>query len=132
MNLETRSAQIWSLLTYAASLRATLTYKRLGELIGAPPAALGAWLEPIQSYCLVHQPEELPPLTALVVREGDGMPGGGFTGASNVPRAQADVFGFDWRRVRPPTPEELLAAVVARPSNGIRDSESTSAADDHE
>jgi len=47
MKHEERAAQIWPLLTYAASLRATLTYKRLGELIGARTGsfAVGCRLE---------------------------------------------------------------------------------------
>ncbi|HEX8616124.1 MAG TPA: hypothetical protein VF911_00950 [Thermoanaerobaculia bacterium] len=117
MNLVHRAAQIWPLLTLAASLRLTLTYKRVGELIGAPPVALGDWMEPIQSYCLVHR---LPPLTVLVVGESDGMPGTGFVGAVDVPRAQAAVFRHDWVRTPVPKPEELALAVAQRPSNGIR------------
>jgi len=117
MKREERAAQIWPLLTFAASLRATLTYGRLGELIGAPPVALGDWLEPIQSYCLLHN---LPALTVLVVSDADGLPGEGFTGAENVPRAQADVFRHDWPRQHVPTPHELALAVAERPSNAVR------------
>ena len=117
MNLEHRAAQIWPLLTFAASLRLTLTYKRVGELIGAPPVALGGWLEPIQSYCLV---QGLPPLTVLVVGESDGMPGTGFVGAVDVPAAQATVFRHDWVRTPVPKPADLARALAQRPSNGIR------------
>lgn len=117
MTREQRAAQIWSLLTFAASLRSTLTYKRLGELIGALPVSLGGWLEPIQSYCLVH---ELPPLTVLVVGDSDGMPGVGFIAAENVPAAQATVFRHDWIRTSVPKPEDLARALAERPSNGTR------------
>jgi len=117
MKRDERAAQIWPVLTYAASLRATLTYGRLGELIGAPPVALGDWLEPIQSYCLL---QDLPALTVLIVSESDGLPGEGFTGAADVPQAQADVFRHDWRREHVPTPPELAAAVAERPSNAVR------------
>lgn len=116
MTLEQRAAQIWPLLTFAASLRLTLTYKRVGELIGAPPVSLGGWLEPIQSYCLVHG---LPALTVLVVSESDGMPGSGFIAAENVPAEQARVFRHDWR-TPVPKPEDLARALAERPSNGIR------------
>jgi hypothetical protein len=115
---EERAAQIWSLLTFAASLRVTLTYKRVGELIGAPPVSIGGWLEPIQSYCLVHG---LPPLTVLVVGEVDGMPGTGFVGATDVPRAQAAVFRHDWIGTPVPKPHDLALARAERPSNGVRD-----------
>jgi hypothetical protein len=120
MTREERAAQIWPLLTFASSLRLTFTYKRLAELIGAPPVALGGWLEPIQSYCLV---EKLPALTVLVVSESDGVPGSGFVAAADVPGEQARVFARDWTRTRVPTAEQLARAVAERPSNGIRDEE---------
>jgi hypothetical protein len=116
MTREQRAAQIWSLLTFAASLRLTLTYKRLGELIGALPVSLGGWLEPIQSYCIIHK---LPALTVLVVGESDGMPGSGFIAAQDVPREQALVFKRDWINVPVPKPEQLARALAERPSNGI-------------
>jgi hypothetical protein len=119
MTREERAIQIWPLLTLAASLRMTLTYKRLGQLIGAGPMSLGGWMEPIQSYCLLH---ELPPLTVLVVSDSDGMPGRGFVAAdpAAVPEAQTKVFRHDWTSTPPPKPEELAHAVAVRPSNGIR------------
>ena len=116
MRREERAAQIWPILTYAASLRATLTYRRLGELIGAPPVALGDWMEPVQSYCILR---ELPPLTVLVVSDATGIPGDGFTGADNVSQAQANVFQRDWREVHVPSAAELAAAAAERPSNGV-------------
>jgi hypothetical protein len=120
MTREQRAVQIWSLLAFAASLRLTLTYKRLGQLIGAAPMSLGAWLEPIQSYCLVHG---LRALTVLVVSEANGMPGPGFVAAepASVPEAQTRVFQHDWTSTMPPKPEQLSQALAARPSNGIRD-----------
>lgn len=119
MTREERAVQIWPLLTFAASLRMTLTYTRLGELIGAGRMALGDWLEPIQSYCLV---KELPPLTVLVVSGSNGMPGSGFVAAepAAVPEAQTRVFRYDWRSAPPPKPEELARALAERPSNGVR------------
>ena len=119
MTREERAVQIWPLLTFAASLRMTLTYKRLGQLIGALPISLGGWLEPIQSYCLVHR---LPPLTVLVVSDVDGMPGSGFIAVdpASVPTAQTAVFKHDWTTVPPPKTDELAHALDARPSNGVR------------
>jgi len=124
MTREERALQIWSLLTFAASLRMTLTYKRLGELIGAGPMSLGGWLEPIQSYCLIN---ELPPLTVLVVRDSDGMPGSGFVAAepSAVPEAQTRVFRHHWTSMQPPKTEDLARALAVRPSNGVRDAAQT-------
>lgn len=119
MTREERAVQIWPLLTFAASLRTTLTYKRLGQLIGAGPMSLGGWLEPIQSYCLV---QGLPPLTVLVVSDSNGMPGSGFVAAdpASVPEAQTRVFRHDWTSAPPPKPEELAQALAERPSNGVR------------
>jgi hypothetical protein len=94
------------------SLRAT------GRLIGVPARGLGHLLEPIQSYCLV---KDLPPLTILVVQEGTGIPGSGFSAASanEFSKKQLDVFGFDWLDHGAPTPEDLSTAATQRPSRGI-------------
>lgn len=109
MTLELRATQIWPLLTLAASLRITLTYRRLGELIGALPVSIGGWLEPIQSYCLVNG---LPPLTVLVVSELDGMPGPGFVAADNIPEAQAAVFRHNWAHTSVPKPDDFVRAAT--------------------
>ena len=66
MKIPERAAQAWSLLAFAATHRQTLTYELLAKLTGMHAAGLGAVLEPIQSYCLLHS---LPPLTALVVNK---------------------------------------------------------------
>ena len=86
-----RASQIWAVLARAAKNRQTLTYGQVGKLIGVPTAGLGQLLEPIQSYCLIHN---LPPLTLLVVQRETGLPGSGFTGvgAPEFARSQADVF----------------------------------------
>jgi alkylated DNA nucleotide flippase Atl1 len=93
MNANLRATQIWPVLAWAAMNRQTMTYGMLGKLIGVPARGLGNLLEPIQAYCVQH---ELPPLTALVVSSTTGMPGTGFTAASEVPKALQDVFSFDW------------------------------------
>lgn len=114
MTAAERAAQIWPVLVYAAGNRQTITYARLGRLIGVPHVGLGQLLEPIQSYCLV---ERLPPLTILVVQDKTGMPGTGFIAAQDIPSSQAVVFTTDWPSC--PTPEELTAACAQRPSNGL-------------
>jgi hypothetical protein len=60
----------------------------------------------------------LPALTSLVVSEIDGLPGAGFIAAQNVPRAQAQVFSYDWLGVSPPEPDALAEAARKLPSNG--------------
>ena len=116
MQIAERSAQIWSVLVLAARNRQILTYDLLGRLIGAPAPALGRWLEPIQSYCLIHQ---MPALTAIVVSDVTGLPGTGFIAAAEVPAEQAKVFRHDWLAQMAPKPEELAAAAAERPSNGL-------------
>lgn len=117
MNRSERASQIWAVLAWAAKNRQSLTYGYLAKLIGVPPAGLGQLLEPIQSYCML---EELPPLTILVVQQGSGLPGSGFTGASasEFAKAQMDVLGFDWLDHGNPQPERLEQAVQRHPTNG--------------
>ena len=63
---------------------------------------LGKILEPIQTYYRRHN---LPPLTVLVVKEEDGLPGEGFTEAAEG--AQARVFVFDWFKRKSPSPKDF-------------------------
>ena len=115
-----RANQIWAVLAWAAKNRQSLTYGQLGKLIGIPTAGLGQLLEPIQSYCIS---KGLPPLTVLVVQQGSGLPGPGFTGAtaSQFAQAQAEVFANDWLDHGNPQPDKLELAVKQFPSNGSQD-----------
>ena len=115
MTKSERAAQIWPILTLCASRRQTLTYDNLGRLIGVLRPGLGQLLEPIQSFCILNK---LPPLTALVVSDVDGLPGSGFIGADHVPSAQARVFNHDWWRMTPPDSAALEAAAGKLPSSG--------------
>lgn len=116
MKAEERAAQIWSVLALAGRNRQVLTYGMVSKLIGVPTQGLGGLLEPIQSYCLVH---ELPPLTILVVQEGTGLPGAGFIAAQDIPATQSQVFAHDWLGCGAPSPADLAEAVRTRPSNAI-------------
>ncbi len=115
MSAAERATQIWAVLALAARNRQILTYEIVGRLIGVPPRGLGQLLEPIQSYCLV---KNLPPLTILVVQEGSGLPGSGFSAASanEFSKKQLDVFDFDWLEHGAPTPQALSSAAAQRPS----------------
>jgi len=117
MKASERSAQIWAILAWAAHGRQNITYGQLAQVTGAFTGGLGAWLEPIQSYCLLNA---LPPLTVLVVQQDSGMPGSGFIGASagDLARAQARVFAFDWLAHGNPGAEKFALAVKQLPSNG--------------
>lgn len=102
-----RATQIWPILALCASRRETLTYELLGTLIGVRAPIVVEFLEPIQSYCLL---EGLAPLASIVVNQVTGLPTDGFITASNVPRAQADVYARDWLRDGPPKAELLQDA----------------------
>lgn len=93
MDVTERAVQIWPVLALAARNRQTLTYEIVEGLTGLFRAGLGQCLDPIQAYCVAN---DLPPLTALVVEKGSGLPGTGFTAAADVPKAQARVFAYDW------------------------------------
>lgn len=114
MDRSERAAQLWPLLAWAASNRQTLTYDIAARLTGVPRLALGRFLEPIQSYCLVH---ELPPLTCVVVSSKTGHPSDGNIEAANALDAFRRVFGHDWLSTQAPQPDALDAAVRERPSN---------------
>lgn len=103
------------MLAFAATHRQLLTYEILGKLIGMHAAGLGGVLEQIQSYCLVNA---LPPLSAIVVNKGTGLPSPGFVAATNLPRAWAEIFLYDWMATGCPMPGQLAEATRLRPSNG--------------
>ncbi len=111
-----RANQIWSVLALAAHNRQVLTYDMVARLTGMARAGLGRCLEPIQSYCLVH---DLQPLTILVVSQETGMPSAELVAAQDIPRFQQEVFRYDWLAHGAPSPDDFEKAVSERPSNGI-------------
>jgi hypothetical protein len=115
-----RAAQVWAVLALAARNRQVLTYELVSQLVGVPARGLGQILERIQSYCLLNK---RPPLTILVVQEGTGFPGSGFTAASaeDYGRKQMEVFAHDWLSGGPPTPEQLEQAAADLPSRPVRE-----------
>jgi hypothetical protein len=116
MKLPERAWQTWPVLAFAAGNRQILTYEILAKLTGMHRPGLGSVLEQIQSYCLVN---DLPPLSALVVNKGTGLPSEGFVATTNVPRAFTEIFEHDWLATPCPTPDQLAEATRVRPSNGI-------------
>ena len=108
------SLRLWLILTRMAHARQTTTFGALAPLIGMNPAfalPVARPLNPIAAFC--HE-NELPLLTALVLRVGPGIPEGlvGWLQCfqQTLPEAQAAVFCFDWYNIFPPTPEEFVAA----------------------
>jgi putative restriction endonuclease len=98
MTVAERAFQIWPILVLSATKHQILFYDELGKIIGVPNPALGQLLEPIQSYCINNN---LPALTSIVVSSKTGLPGEGFTAASDVPAEQAKVFTYDWYNFHP-------------------------------
>ena len=66
---------VWPLLVDAARHKKTITYAGLSNAIGTHWRAMRHPLSVIQDYCIQHN---LPPLTALVVLQQQGIPGRGF------------------------------------------------------
>ena len=100
---------------WAAANRQTLTDGVLGSLIGVPARGLGHLLDPIQASCVEHEP---PPLTALVVSATTGMPGSGFSAASEVPKALQDVFSFNWLEAGGAPSAEAFEASIEQRNRG--------------
>ena len=101
-----RASQLWSILALAATNRQILSYGLVSKLTGIPRPAIGGFLDPIQTYC---QNKEIPPLTAIVVSDKTGSPGEGFIASEDVPKAQTEVFLFDWLEWGCPKVEKLEA-----------------------
>ncbi len=99
MTLAERAVQIWQVLVGAAYTRQTLTYRLLGDRIGVGANLLASPLGLVARYCDVKM---LPPLTVLVVRQGDGRPGEGFTWATDLDGAREAVYDCAWYQLRPP------------------------------
>ena len=110
MNQFQRAQQLWSILVLAAKYRHILTYAEVAKAIGAPTPALGAWLEPVQAYCVRNG---LPALTSLIVSEVTGLPGAGFTAAADVPAAQMRAFAHEWFHGQAPNAADLEVVVTA-------------------
>lgn len=114
-----RAFQIWPLLVFAAKNQQILTYETVGLCTGMFSGGLGGCLEPIQSYCLLNN---YPPLTMLVVKKHEGLPGTGFSAINiqtpeDFAKKMQDIFLFDWKE-KAPSIEALTEAVRTLPSNG--------------
>jgi hypothetical protein len=108
-SLASRALQIWHILVGMAFHRQTLTYGRLATIIGYNGAGvLDRQLGHIMYFC---EQNELPPLTALVINEQSGVPGGGLILRGNAETERDRVFDdVSWYRLRPPSENELAEA----------------------
>ena len=107
-HLPQRALQIYLILIGAAYRRETITYTRLGKMLGYPRAGgvMADRLGPVMMWCAK---EKLPALTAIVVNDKNGLPGGGLTAfeAKTLPAEQQKVFKFDWFSIFPPSLKDL-------------------------
>jgi len=110
MNISQRALQIWSVLVLSAHNRQTITFEMLSKITGIPQQGLGQALFLIQDYC---KQNNLPPLTALVVKSKTGLPGSGLP-LADFPAALQKVFSYNWLGVGCPKPEDLKNAEKSR------------------
>ena len=112
MTREERAQQLWSLLVLAARNRQVLTYEIVAQACGVPAPSIGDFLRPIQQLCV---DSNWPPLTSIIVQKESGIPGTGFIGASDVPRAQMSVFAKNWLEEDAPSAQQLAEAYGRAP-----------------
>lgn len=122
LNHEEQAARAWSALTEHAANRSTLTYGKLGQLIGVHHRSLRHALHLIQNYCLE---EKLPPITILVVQASRGRPGTGFIAwdVDDIATGLESVYSYPWPSARNPfvyagptiTQSSLARRLVAQP-----------------
>lgn len=111
-----RALQIWQILIGAAHARKTLTYKELAGLLGYKGAGvLGRPLGRVAAWC---EQAGLPPLTLLVVSQGEGIPGDGLPPRQAHDRREA-VFREDWYALYPPNEAQLEGAFAAWRSGAL-------------
>lgn len=106
-NQAARAVQAWQFLIGAAMNRQTLTYKRLSQLLFQRDAAgvLAHILGHIAFNCIDN---ELPPLTAVVVKSDQGRPGERIPiDLADVESEREKVYETDWYDIYPPSEEEL-------------------------
>jgi len=105
-----RALQAWAILIGMAQRRESTTYELLSEKMFHRPAAgvLARILGHVAFFC---EDRGLPPLTAIVVNKGTGIPGSSIPiDLSEVSELREKVYREDWYDILPPSPEELAAA----------------------
>ena len=94
-----KSSEAFEALKRCARERLTITYGELGRQVGLSARGTAKPLYYIRDLCLDRY---LPPLTAIVVRSSDGLPGVGLTPAgtqvtiTETRDMQRQVFAYDW------------------------------------
>jgi hypothetical protein len=107
-----RALQLWQILIAKSSNRQVATYGELEKIVGFKGAGVFAQiLGHVMYYC---RQNDLPPLTALVVKKSTGLPGCGLTSRKDLNADREEVFAFRWFRVVPPSPTQLSEAYRKR------------------
>jgi putative restriction endonuclease len=101
MNQLQYAGRAWPILTSLAASKETITYGDLAGRLGIHWRSCRLFLAVIQDFCLE---EQLAPLTALVVQQSTGNPGGGFIAwdIDDAETAWQKVFGYPWNEIRNP------------------------------
>ncbi len=102
-----RALQIWQVLISAAHNRQVLTYGLVADLIGMGKEgaiSIKLYLAILMRYC---KHAHLPPITALVVQKGVGLPGSGLP-SKDPDRDREKVFAQSWFQLTPLTMADLL------------------------
>lgn len=107
----TRAFQAYLVLIGLAWHRQTVTYGQLSQdyMEYGTGGILAAPLGCIMGWCYE---QGLPPLTAIVVNDMTGIPGGGLVTVEgdDFPASQQSVFAKNWFKFSPPTIQELSEA----------------------
>ena len=97
-----RTPDVFAFLKQCADEHRTVTYGEIGATVGLAARGTALPLYYIRDQCLARG---LPPLTAIVVRKRDGLPGVGLTleghqvSSGQMREMQSQVFAFDWSDV---------------------------------
>jgi putative restriction endonuclease len=121
---ENVAAKTWPVLAKAADQKTTLSYKELGDAIGRHHRSVRYVLEVIQQYCMNAQ---LPPLTGLVVKQHERLPGSGFIAwdIDDLEAGLGRVYATNWLAMQNPflgfgseeTIETLAKQLVENPKS---------------
>ena len=102
-----RAVQAWQILVGMAHNRQTITYEGLSELMYGKSAAgvLAQILGHVAFYC---EDNNLPPLTAIVVKKDSGAPGAEIpVQRQSIDEQREKVYQHDWFDVYPPSESEF-------------------------
>jgi putative restriction endonuclease len=121
---ENVAARAWPILVKAAGQKTTLSYKELGDAIGHHHRSVRYVLGVIQQYCI---DAELPPLTGLVVKQHERVPGSGFIAwdLDDLEAGLGRVYAKNWLAIPNPflgfgsdeTIETLADRLIEKPES---------------